>query len=78
VLPSKFDIDECGIMKRFREQVTDATARDGLLRAIQGSGAFGRFQTLADHCGMIGEWHAFRDRALEDIAAEWLEANGIA
>jgi hypothetical protein len=77
-LPGRFDINEYRIMKRFCEQVADTTVRDGLLRAIQGSGAFGRFTTLADHCGMISEWYAFRDRAVEDIAAEWLEANGIA
>lgn len=26
----------------------------------------------------IGDGYAFRDRALEDIPAEWLETNGIA
>lgn len=77
-LPSKFDIDQYGIMKRFCEQVADADTRDDLLRAIRGSGAFGRFRALADHCGMLSEWYAFRAGALEDLAAEWLEANGIA
>jgi len=77
-LPSKFDINEYGIMKRFCEHVADARLRDDLLPAIQGSGAFGRFKTLAHHRGVIEEWYAFRDRAVEDIAAEWLEANGIA
>jgi hypothetical protein len=77
-LPSKFDIHEYSIMRRFCEQVADTKARDDLLRAIKGSGAFGRFKVLAGHCGMIDEWYAFRDRKVEDIAAEWLEANGIA
>ena len=76
-LPSRFDINEYRIMERFCHQVTDARVRDDLVRAIQGSGAFGRFKTLAQHCGVIDEWHSFRDRALEEIAAEWLEANGI-
>lgn len=77
-LPSKFDINEYGIMERFCEQVADTAARDGLLRAIRGAGAFGRFKALADRLGLIGEWYAFRDHEMENIAAEWLEANGIA
>ena len=76
-LPSKFDINEYRIMERFCHQVADPAIRDNLVRAIHGSGAFGRFRTLAHHCSLIDEWHAFRDRALEDIAADWLEANGI-
>lgn len=76
-LPSKIDINEYGIMKRFCGQVEDPGLREDLLRAIHGSGAFGRFKTLVHHRGMIDAWHAFRDRAVEDIAAEWLQANGI-
>jgi hypothetical protein len=77
-LPSKFDIDEYAIMRSFFLQVAESKVRDDLLRAIQGSGVFGRFKTLAHHCGVIDEWYAFRRCALQDIAAEWLDANGIA
>ncbi|MBI1381807.1 MAG: hypothetical protein GC161_12055 [Planctomycetaceae bacterium] len=76
-LPSKFDIDEYRIMERFCEQVEDSGLRDDLLRAIRGSGAFGRLKALAQHRGLMDAWYTFRDRALEDIAAEWLDANGI-
>jgi uncharacterized protein UPF0158 len=77
-LPSRFDINEYRIMERFCHQVTDPKVRADLLRAIQGAGAFGRFKTLAQHCGLVDEWHTFRDRAIANIAAAWLEANGIA
>lgn len=76
-LPSKFDIDEYGIMERFCEQVEDPGLRDELLRAIRGSGAFRRFKSLAQLRGAIDAWYTFRNGALEDIAAEWLDANGI-
>lgn len=76
-LPRKFDIDEYTIMERFCEGVEDPGLRDDLLRAIRGSGAFGRFKALARGRGLIDQWHTFRDGALEDIAAEWLEANAI-
>jgi len=76
-LPSKFDIDEYRIMERFCEQVEEPRLRDELLRAIRGSGAFGRFKSLAHRRGVIDAWYTFRDGALEDFAAKWLEANGI-
>jgi hypothetical protein len=76
-LPSKFDINEYSIMERFCRQVTNAKARASLLQAIQGSGAFRRFRALAQKCGLIDEWHAFRDSALEEFAADWLDVNGI-
>lgn len=76
-LPSKFDINEYWIMQRFCEQVEDPGLRDDLLRAIRGSGAFGRFKSLAHRRGVIDAWYTFRNDALEDIAAKWLDANGI-
>jgi hypothetical protein len=76
-LPSKFDINEYRIVERFCHEVADSKIRDDLLRSIRGKGAFGRFRTLAQHCGLVDEWHGFRDRAFEDIGADWLEANGF-
>jgi hypothetical protein len=76
-LPSRFDINDYGIIERFCQQVANTRMREDLLLAIRGSGAFGRFKTLAHHCGLIEKWYAFRAWALEDIAAGWLEANGI-
>lgn len=77
-LPTRFDIEEYRIMERFCRQVGDAHIRDDLLQAIGRSGAFGRFKTLVQHCRLTDEWYAFRERALEGIAIEWLEDNRIA
>ena len=76
-LPTKFDLDEYRIMERFCLQVEDSAARDDLLRAIKGSGAFGRFKAMAQRHGLIDPWYAWRDRAFEEIAVAWLEENGI-
>ena len=76
-LPSKFEIHEYQIMERFCHQVADAKVCGDLLRAIRGAGAFGRFKTLVQHCGLVDEWHRYRDRAFEDVAADWLDAHGI-
>lgn len=76
-LPTKFDIDEYRIMERFCLDATDSAVRDDLLRAIKGSGAFGRFKALAQRHGLIDAWHACRDRAFEEIATVWLDEQGI-
>lgn len=77
-LPSKYEIDDYRILERFCDQVSNAHVRDDLQRAIRGKGAFGRFKALAQRCGLLEAWYAYRDRALEEIAAGWLEVNGIA
>jgi hypothetical protein len=77
-LPSRFDIDEYHIMERFCRQVEDQHIRDDLLQALHGPGAFGRFKTLVQHCRLMDDWYAFRDRELEEIAIEWLEDHRIA
>lgn len=76
-LPDKFEMDEYDMIARFCRQVADDGAREELLRAIQGSGAFRRFQGLVRHLGHVDAWHAWRDECLADIAVRWLEENGI-
>jgi hypothetical protein len=77
-LPDKHEIHEYGIMERFCTGVEKVALRDELLRAIQGRGAFGRFKDLIRAHGLADAWQRYRERALEDIAADWLDANGIA
>lgn len=76
-LPSRFDIHEWRIMERFSSQVEDYAAREALLDAIHGRGAFRRFKAAVHRCGMADAWYRYRDGALEAIAVDWLEANGI-
>jgi hypothetical protein len=49
-----------------------------LVYQIRGSGAFRRFKDAIRRHGIEDEWYQFRDQALEEIAIEWLESNGIA
>jgi hypothetical protein len=77
-LPGKLEIHEYAIMERFCAGVENAALRDELLGAIRGRGAFGRFKDLIRGRGIVEAWHRYRERALEAIAAEWLEAHGIA
>jgi hypothetical protein len=77
-LPGKFEIHEYRIMERFTLGLDDSGARHDLLQAIRGRGAFRRFKEVIHERGIAEDWYSYRQRALEDIAAEWLEANGIA
>jgi hypothetical protein len=77
-LPDKFEIHEYSIIERFCLEVEDRGARETLLKAIGGTGAFRRFKEAIHECHVADAWYAYRQKALEEIAAEWLEANGIA
>ena len=77
-LPDAFEIDEYGMMERFSAGLEDAQAREVLLTAIQGSGAFRRFKDAVQRRGLADAWYAYRDRSRETFAIEWLEAEGLA
>ncbi len=77
-LPSRFEIHEYSIMERFSRGVEDEALRDALLRALHGRGAFRCFKDVVHERGSAPTWYAFREGALEQIATDWLEANGIA
>jgi hypothetical protein len=76
-LPTKFEIDEYSIVERFCRLVEDPALREELLSQIRGRGAFRRFKDAVHRHGVAEDWYRFRRGALEDIAAEWLEENGI-
>ena len=77
-LPGKFEIHEYRIIERFSLGVEDAEVREALLQAIRGRGAFRRFKEVIHERGVAEAWYAHRQQALEDIAIDWLEANGVA
>jgi len=77
-LPSRFDIHEYDIMRRFAESLEDRTLSEDLAITLRGSGAFGRFKDMVHHHGIQDRWYAFRAEALESIAADFLDEHGIA
>jgi hypothetical protein len=76
--PDKFEIHEYSIIERFCLEVEDPGVRETLLRAIRGADAFRRFKEAIHERHMADAWYAYRQQALEEIAAEWLEDHGIA
>ncbi|MEX1229782.1 MAG: UPF0158 family protein [Planctomycetaceae bacterium] len=76
-LPSKFDIHEYEIMQKFCWSVQDEKVRDDLEQSIRGKGAFRYFKDTIHRHNIAEDWYRYRDKALEKIAADWLESHGI-
>ncbi len=62
----------------FSTRVRDHRARDLLMRAIEGRGAFRRFKdTLFEFPDLRKDWFAFHDTRMERRAIEWLRDEGL-
>jgi hypothetical protein len=76
-LPSRYDIDEYGIMKDFCLSLANDRLCERLLQSIRGRGAFRRFKDAVHRHDVADDWYRFRDDALRRIAVEWCEINKI-
>ncbi len=76
-LPSKFDINEYGIMDDFCWSLEDSDKRETLCDLIKGRGAFRRFKDAIQNYGIENDWYKYRDNALREFAIEWCQENGI-
>lgn len=76
-LPDSFDIHEWDLMRKFSVTVEDPDHRGELLDALHGSGAFRLFKSTTARLGLRDQWFEYRDRALRQIARDWLEAHEI-
>ncbi len=76
-LPSAFDIHEWAILRDFCADVEDPDLRRRLLRAVHGRGAFRITKALLFEHGLQDAWYAARERALEEIARDWLASLGL-
>jgi hypothetical protein len=76
-LPSRWDVNEYGIMETFCHAQPAGKQRDSLESAIQGKGAFRRFKDMLRSLDLFDDWHRFRSEKLKTIAADWCQANEI-
>lgn len=77
-LPTRFDVHEWAIMDAFARTVEDPGLSDELITAIHGRGAFRAFKDALHRRGAKQDWYRFRDAAIADIAAAWLDGHAIA
>jgi hypothetical protein len=76
-LPGAMDFDEYSVMEDFCFTVQEPDLQKRLLEAIRGSGAFRRFKQLTRSAGVEERWFEHRDRALQELAREFLEQADI-
>lgn len=76
-LPSKFEIHEWEIMKKFCLSIDDKDVSESLMNAIHGKGAFRYFKDSIRRYGIDDQWYTFRDDAIKKIAIEWCEMNNV-
>lgn len=77
MLPTKYDINEYSMMKKFIETINDNILYNQLLIAIHGTGAFRRFKDTCINFNIIDNWYKFRNKKYKEIATEWCEKNLI-
>ena len=76
-LPSKYDINEYGIIEDFCWSIKNTKIRDIFYDLIKGSGAIRRFRDALFRHGIEDDWHQYRSKALREIAIEWCQEHGI-
>jgi len=65
-------------MDGFARSYADTALGEELAAAIHGRGAFRAFKDTVHRHRVEQEWYRFRDTAVADIAAAWLDEHGIA
>jgi hypothetical protein len=76
-LPTSFDVHEWSIMERFSRDQRSERIRNQLLDAIHGAGAFRMFRSTIRRLGIEERWYDFRQKALQEVARDWLEQHGL-
>ena len=75
--PTKYDIHEYSIMEDFVYSLPAGAARQELINAICGRGAFRRFKNGIRYHRLEQQWYVYRDRAYREIAIRWCRDEGI-
>lgn len=76
-LPTKFDIHEWEIMRKFADSVDDETLGSRLHHTIRGKGAFRMFRSTVEDAGLREEWYGFKRQVLRQIAKDALDQHRI-
>ena len=76
-MPTKYDINEYGMMEQFIETIDDERLYNQLYIAINGRGAFRRFKDTCINFDIIDDWYKFREEKYKELAIEWCKDNNI-
>jgi hypothetical protein len=76
-LPDRFEIDEYRMMERFAAGLDDPEARDVVLGALRGRGAFRFFKDTVHRLGLADAWYTYRADSYLELARAWCESNAV-
>jgi len=74
---SRYDIHEYAIMRDFVLSLEDEKLSQLLVREIEATGAFRRFNQRLRRHDLFAQWEAYRLEALTKIAKKWCETEGV-
>ena len=77
MLPTRYDINEYGMMEDFAETIKDVRLQNQLYISLNGSGAFRRFKDTCINFDIINDWYKFRDEKYKELAINWCRENHI-
>jgi len=75
--PTKYEIHEYSIMENFVYSLGPGAAREELIPAICGRGAFRRFKNGIRYHRLEQKWYDFQSQAYRDIAVQWCQEHGL-
>ena len=75
--PTKYDIHEYSIMEDFVYSLPSGAARQELVSAICGRGAFRRFKNGIRYHRLEQQWYDYQAQAYREIAIRWCQDEGI-
>lgn len=75
--PTKYDIHEYSIIEDFVYSLPAGAARQELVNAICGRGAFRRFKNGIRYHRLEQQWYDYRDKAYREIAIRWCQEQGL-
>jgi hypothetical protein len=76
-IPDRWEIDQHRLQSRFAATLEGDRLREEFEDALRGRGAMRRFRNLIQRHDLERSWHDFESAALNRIAREWLEKNGL-
>ncbi len=76
-LPTKFDLDDYGIMKDFMFTQEDEKIRSEMNDALHGNDAFEKFRKVVERHNLLQNWHDFKQADYENEVKNWCEVNEL-
>ena len=67
MLPTRYDINEYGMMEDFAETIEDVRLQNQLYISLNGSGVFRRFKDTCINFDIINEWNALKKKIISKI-----------